>query len=230
MNIIETQKQEFMEVVSKERLESYRIMPNDDFTILLKRYIFNIQISEAFYPILSTLEIALRNRMHNAISLLIQPDWLLSELYTQKILSYNEREILFNAEKKLKFKNKDNGKSITESALIAELSFGFWINLCKKSYKNSLWDKPNFFSSVFTDFDSYFHINDLDKTKTMFPKLKTILQLRNRIFHHEIVINHKLGIENCYDLVEKVLFSLSEAYSNLVIDASRFKSIIKQNP
>jgi len=64
----------------------------------------------------------------------------------------------------------------------------------------------------------------------MFPKLKTILQLRNRIFHHEIVINHKLGIENCYDLVEKVLFSLSEAYSNLVIDASRFKSIIKQKP
>jgi len=64
----------------------------------------------------------------------------------------------------------------------------------------------------------------------MFPELKIILQLRNRIFHHEIIMNHKLGIENCYDIVEKVLFSLSEEYSKLLIDTSRFKHIIKQKP
>jgi len=108
MNITEIQKQEFIDIVSKERLESYSIMPKDDFTILLNRYVYNIKVSEAFYPILSTLEIALRNRLHNTIDKMIKPNWLLSELITQNVLSYNEREILLGAKRKLNFRNKDN--------------------------------------------------------------------------------------------------------------------------
>lgn len=127
-----------------------------------------------------------------------------------------------------KLKRKHNVPST--GALIAELTFGFWVNLCKKSYKNSLWDKQDFFNNVFQDFDNYFSSPTLDKTKVMFPVLKEILRLRNRIFHHEIIINNKIGIENCYILTKKVLYSLSEDYAKMFEKTFRFENLIKQKP
>ena len=130
MNITDFEKQEFIDIISDARLKSYQLSQDEDFSALLERYIYNIKVSEAFYPILSILEIALRNKIHKAIDTLIKPNWLLLELKSQDMLSYNEREILLVAANKLKYKNKRT----TEGALISELSLGFWVNLCKKSY------------------------------------------------------------------------------------------------
>lgn len=68
------------------------------------------------------------------------------------------------------------------------------------------------------------------KQKLYFQNKKNILILRNRIFHHEIIINNKNGIENMYDKVERVLYSLSKDYADLFKDSFRFKEIIKQKP
>lgn len=214
------------ENISIDRLSSYKFDDNDDINLILDRYLYNVQVSESFYPILSALEISLRNRLYTAIARLKGNDWLLKEIDKQSILSENERNILLEAYKKLNNKHK----SITNGAIIAELTFGFWINLCKKSYKNSLWDKQDFFNNVFPDFDSYFSSPTWDKTKVIFPELKEILRLRNRIFHHEIIINNKNGIENCYDKTHRVLYSLSKDYAEIFENSFRFKDIIKQKP
>ncbi len=214
------------ENISLDRLSSYRYDKSDDLDIILNRYIYNVQISESFYPIISALEVALRNRLYNAVAELKGQNWLLEEINQQTILSDNERDILLEAYKKVK--RKHNSPSI--GAIIAELTFGFWVNLCKKSYKNSLWDKQDFFSNVFPDFDNYFNSPTWDKTKVIFPELKEILRLRNRIFHHEIIINNKIGIENCYNKTHKVLYSLSKDYAEIFENSFRFKDIIKQKP
>lgn len=93
-----------------------------------------------------------------------------------------------------------------------------------------MWDKEGFFNSVFPDFNEFFVSPVLDKTKTIFPLLKEILILRNRIFHHEIIINNKNGIENCYDTTYKVLCSLSKEYVKLFETSLRFKELTKQKP
>lgn len=214
------------ENISLDRLSSYRYDKSDDLDIILNRYIYNVQISESFYPIISALEVALRNRLYNAVAELKGQNWLLEEINQQTILSDNERDILLEAYKKVK--RKHNSPSI--GAIIAELTFGFWVNLCKKSYKNSLWDKQDFFSNIFPDFDNYFNSPTWDKTKVIFPELKEILRLRNRIFHHEIIINNKIGIENCYNKTHKVLYSLSKDYAEIFENSFRFKDIIKQKP
>lgn len=214
------------ENISLDRLSSYRYNDSDDLSLILSRYIYNVQISESFYPIIATLEVALRNRLYNAVAELKGQNWLLEEINQQIILSDNERNILLEAYKKVK--RKHNSPSI--GAIIAELTFGFWVNLCKKSYKNSLWDKQDFFSNVFPDFDDYFSSPTWDKTKVIFPELKEILRLRNRIFHHEIIINNKIGIENCYNKTHKVLYSLSKDYAEIFENSFRFKDIIKQKP
>ena len=214
------------ENISLDRLSSYRYNDSDDLSLILSRYIYNVQISESFYPIIAALEVALRNRLYNAVAELKGQNWLLEEINQQIILSDNERNILLEAYKKVK--RKHNSPSI--GTIIAELTFGFWVNLCKKSYKNSLWDKQDFFSNVFPDFDNYFSSPTWDKTKVIFPELKEILRLRNRIFHHEIIINNKIGIENCYNKTHKVLYSLSKDYAEIFENSFRFKDIIKQKP
>lgn len=223
MKIIDINKQEFIDIISSERLKPYKLSEKDGFLILLNRYIYNIKISEAFYPILSMLEIALRNKIHSAIHELIKKDWLLLELQSQSLLLDNEYKILVEAAKKLQFKNK----KITKGALITELSFGFWINLCKKAYKTIIWDKRGVFEFVFPFFPVQ---NKMDRTKFISSDLKNILQLRNRIFHHETIINNKLGIQNCYNISEKLLSYISTEHLGLSKDISRFKDIIKQKP
>lgn len=223
MNITDTKNQEFIDIISPERLKAYKLSEQDNFSILFERYIYNIKISETFYPILSILEIALRNKIYNAIDKLIKQDWLLSELQSQSLLLGNEHKILLDASKKLYFKYK----KITKGALITELSFGFWVNLCKKAYKTIIWDKKGVFELVFPNFIAQ---NVMDRTKFISSDLKNILQLRNRIFHHETIINNKLGIQNCYNIAEKLLSYISKEQLELSQNISRFNDIIKQKP
>lgn len=223
MENINIQKEEFINIISKERLNSYNTSPNDDFLILLKRYIYNIKFSEAFYSILSIFEVVLRNKIHNAIDTHIKSGWLLSELRSQSILLNNEYKILLDAANKARFKTK----KLTKGAIISELSFGFWINLCKKAYKTVFWDKKNVFESVFPNFPMP---KEMDKMKYLSSDLKTILQLRNRVFHHETITNHPLGVQNCYSTIEKLLFYMSKDFSNILVEISSFNDIIKQKP
>ncbi len=223
MNKIDLDNQIFADIVSFERFNSYKLTEKDDVSDILKRYIYNIKISEAFYPILSMLEIALRNRIHNAIDKLIKKDWLLSETHSQNLLLNNERKILLDAAKKIQVKKKE----LTKGALIAELSFGFWINLCKKAYKTIIWDKKGVFEFVFPDFPIE---QEMDRMKFMSADLKNILQLRNRIFHHETIINNKLGVQNCYNIIERILSYVSSEYFGILKSVSNFYTIIKQKP
>lgn len=223
MNIIDIDEQKLVDIISIERLKAYKLSEQDDFSVLVERYVYNIKISEAFYPILSMLEIALRNKIHNAVDKLIKSDWLLLELQSQSLLLDNEYKILLEAAKKMRIKNKQ----LSKGALITELSFGFWVNLCKKAYKTIIWDKKGVFEFVFP----YFTIEkEMDRTKFISSDLKSILQLRNRIFHHETIINYKLGVHNYYNILEKLLFYISPKYLEILKRLSRFPDLIKQKP
>ena len=226
MNFLGRNIANIIENISIDRLSSYKYSDSDSTDLILSRYIFNVQISESFYPVIAALEISLRNRLYNAVAKLKSNNWLLDEINNKNILSENEHNILLEACKKLQ--NKKH--KLSTGSIIAELTFGFWVNLCKKSYKNSLWDKQGFFDSVFPDFDNYFVSPTWDKTKVIFPVLKEVLRLRNRIFHHEIIINNKNGIENCYEQTKKVLYSLSKDYAEMFENTFRFEDIIKQKP
>ncbi len=54
-------------IFSEERLEPYVKHHNGNFENAVEHYKSNIKISEAFYPLLSILEIGLRNNIHNQL-------------------------------------------------------------------------------------------------------------------------------------------------------------------
>ena len=226
MNFIDKKLSKIIENISVDRLSSYKFHDNDNSDLILRRYIYNIQIAESFYPLLAALEISLRNRLYMAIINLKGENWLLNEITSSNILLVNESKILLDVYNKIKRKYTN----ISETSIIAELTFGFWINLCKKAYKNTLWDKQGFFDKIFPDFDKHFNSPTWDKTKVVFPILKEILRLRNRIFHHEIIINNKNGIENMYEQTKRILYSLSEEYAKIFETSFRFSDVIKQKP
>ena len=226
MNFIDKKLSKIIENISVDRLSSYKFHDNDNSDLILRRYIYNIQISESFYPLLAALEISLRNRLYMAIINLKGENWLLNEITSSNMLLVNEHKILLDVYNKIKRKYTN----ISETSIIAELTFGFWINLCKKAYKNTLWDKQGFFDKIFPDFDKHFNSPTWDKTKVVFPILKEILRLRNRIFHHEIIINNKNGIENMYEQTKRILYSLSEEYAKIFETSFRFSDVIKQKP
>lgn len=189
---------------SVNRLNSYKYDTNDDSSILLERYLYNIEVSKALYPLLSLLEISLRNRINQAIEDTIQKDWLMKELNGQNILLTGEFNKLQDAKQKLL---KKGHKNFTKDDLIAELSLGFWIYLCGRKYKNTLWHKVGFFKTVFTDYPNF---SEFDKLGKISPVLQLMLKLRNRIFHHEIIINHPYGVINCYNDLRRLLGYISK--------------------
>lgn len=209
---------------SENRLKSYNFNCDDN-AIVLERYLYNIEVSKALYPLLSILEISLRNRINKAIERVIQADWLLKELQYQNILLDNEYKKLLDAHKKLINKGY---KNIGKDDLIAELSLGFWVHLCTKRYKTALWHKQDFFRTVFADYPNF---SEFDKLRKVFPILQIMLKLRNRVFHHEIIINHPYGIINCYNDLKRLLGFISKDSLLYLEKICDFQEVIaKQKP
>lgn len=211
---------ELIEVITPARLGAYG---NGNNSILLNEYVYNLKLSESFYPALSLLEIALRNRICNAIDKFICKDWLLQELSKQNILADKEYQKLLESANKI----KKAGKKITNDRLISEMTFGFWIHLFTKSYRPKLWDKKGVFEAVFPN---YAQKGTLREITPIQRDLLAILRLRNRIFHHEIIINGNKTPEELYQIILNTLHIISTGMECLVYEVSRFNDIIKQKP
>lgn len=139
--------------ISQERLSSYK----DE-----NEYLRNIKYSESFYTPLAILEVALRNKIDEYMSLKKGSNWIFNQKYHLKTDS-----------KLLK---------LSKSKLIPELSFGFWVHLLSNK-KGSL---------SFTDAEFRLFFVGFNGSKSdIYKKLRRILSFRNRIFHYEKVLNYQ---------------------------------------
>lgn len=235
-----TSEQEIIKALSKERLETYRQSPSDTISDLVQRYLYNIELSQFLYPALSLLEVTLRNHLSTAISTFIKPNWLLEEVTKPPtILLPFEHGLLLQAYQTLSKPYYDKTgtlmqRPVTAGKLIAELNFGFWVNLCNDKYNPTIWmKKPTIFDDVFPHFDSFMAKNNPyakrhKRINKVTSKLVPILRLRNRIFHHEPVFNHPNGLEQCYADIEELLFYLSLESSQYLIEISKFNECCKK--
>ena len=213
-------QQELIDTITPVRLKAYGEDSND---ILLEKYIYNLKVSESLYPALSLLEVTLRNKICYAIEILICKDWLINELNHQNLLFDKEYKKLIETADKI----KKEGKKVTNDRLISELTLGFWIHLCTKSYKPKFWDKKGFIELVFPNYT----INSNLRNISLIQKdLRDVLKLRNRISHQEIIINGNRTPEEYYKLIQTLLHTLSSGMFALLEDISRFNAITKQKP
>lgn len=136
----------------------------------------NLLLSKNAYIPLSILEIALRNALNDHFSTVISPNW-----HQNPFLTPGARTKITDAITLL----KNRKEAITKEKIIAELNFGFWVNLFQKPYQNHLRTKD--LQHIFPNMPSK-EIMILTR-EIIYKKLDHIRGFRNRIFHYEKVIN-----------------------------------------
>jgi hypothetical protein len=182
--------QKIRDGVSAARLDVYREAGDSDFDVTA-RYLWNISLCEALYPSLQTLEVALRNTIHQAaIGRYHRDDWFDhagSPLYVE------ERAAVATARAEL----GSQGKPAEPNRLVAELTFGFWVSLLNSRYEQVFWRKM--LLPAFPCMPRHMRTR-----QTLSKRFNEIRRLRNRAFHHER-IGHWPNLRQCHlDILEAV--------------------------
>jgi hypothetical protein len=164
--------------ISADRMATYvAAANNNDKAAALKLYLWNSEISSAFYVPLQGLEITLRNSLHVAMSARFQTDrW-----YDAPAMPLDTRgkELVQNAKEAV----RRGHPAVNPPHVIAELSFGFWVSLLNKKYHQSLWIPA--LGKAFPHAHA--------QRSSIHQSLDYIRILRNRIAHHEPIFGRHLA-------------------------------------
>ena len=181
--------------LSTARWNSYKLSPNEPDLETWQRYQNNLTLCQSAYPLLHLVEISLRNHLQQLLRS-VDLNWYKGYLDDNNVFRYEGQILSGHGKEKLKDVYKKLTKRQTnitpnEEKIVAELTFGFWVELCSKHYVADLWSytqkRGDRVRKVFPQlFFCYMpQSNDKIITQIIYPKLKSILFLRNRIFHHE---------------------------------------------
>lgn len=203
-------------IFSEERLAPYMRYHSQDFDMAILHYNANIEISETFYPMLSILEVGLRNNIDLQLKKKFDDEnWYKNPEFI-KIVSRFQIDRISDAMNSI-LKEK---KIITSGKIISELSFGFWTSLLDAKFEKTLWKNLRF------SFPNCPKSNR--KRKVMSSKFNGIRRLRNRIFHHEaiswkmdVILNYQHQLLEAIDWLDKGLLDWSK-------DICRFDEVIEK--
>jgi malonyl CoA-acyl carrier protein transacylase len=162
--------------ISNERLKRYLRATGQDVSQALQLYEYNVRLSEVLYGILHGLEVALRNAEHHALTASYgTASWYdtapLSRYWKAKIIDAKTRP----------------GAAGAPGKIVAELTFGFWVDLIAKHNNNAIW--------IGKKLSMAFPHTALHR-RQIHQRLKTVQLLRNRIAHHEPVLTSAKTLYN----------------------------------
>lgn len=193
------------QLLSVKRLETYFKQFNGNKSKAIEYYQLNTQISESFYPLLSNLEIALRNSIHKSFSLRFGTESWFENIIFQELKDH------VNIAKSKITKSK---QFLTNDKIVAELTFGFWTSLFNKQYAQLFW-KPLMF--VFKDLE-----NELKHRDKIAFKLNNIRKFRNRIFHYEPICNDLIVLRLNYTGIIDILNWLDKDLATWTLGNNQF--------
>jgi len=120
-------EQQLKYYLSNPRLNVYLAKTSNDFDKAYRLYKVNVELSEAFYPILSVLEVCLRNAVNETLKAHFNdPYWFKNYLPPEFLPSVSEAIQKVSTQRKI----------ITPDRIIAELNFGFWNRLFSRPSKS----------------------------------------------------------------------------------------------
>lgn len=175
--------------VSETRFATYRRHSAPSDASALRLYAWNVAASAAFYAPLQTLEVTLRNSIHDAMSANHGEGWF----NHAKLLRPSERSLVDGA---LRRRGR-RCEPATPGRVIAELPFGFWVALFANAYDTSIWRSD--LHRIFTP-----RIKDRGALHETLDRLRT---LRNRIAHHEPIFQRALSED--YQRIRAIIGLLS---------------------
>lgn len=158
--------------LSDPRFQTYLTKANGDQQYAFALYLYNARLAKAFLFPLNVAEVTLRNAVDETLVKGFGPDWHVDSTLRTRILNDKSLDALGRAISKAG--SNDRGK------VIAELAFDFWSNLFRPEY-HELWrTKANI---AFPSLDHGQGRKEIQKL------VKEINRLRNRVAHHEHILN-----------------------------------------
>jgi len=181
--------------ISVERISRYKN---------LDEYFENLKLSKNYYIPLSIVEISLRNSLDKLFKNNISKEWLQNK---QFIKPQHKHKIDISI-KLLAIKDKE----IIHHNILAELTFGFFVTFFKQPYSQYL--RFNDLKQIFPNLPS-------SKSKKInrhfiFTKLNKIRLFRNKVFHHDKIINKKE-----YKTIEDELYEILNYFNDKIASAAK---------
>lgn len=209
--------------VSASRIQKYRDISTSE-RHTLKLYQANLRLSQAFYPLLSLLEVVLRNAIDMEMKTYFNDNnWLRNQrngFMSHPSLTYQHwrtRRIITNTflkdevNKSVKSIHKKQ-QAITNDKIIADLKFGFWLAIFDFTHFSILNGAP---LRIFYQLPAGANRQTIDDTLTR------IRDFRNRVYHNEPIIFAKdANLKTIYDLTnaQKVYGDIKQLFMWLNLD------------
>lgn len=156
--------------LSRARLDKYLQASGSDLDLAIALYERNTRLAESFYTPLQALEICFRNHINDAMAASYGADWLTNG---GAPLRGGTKLSIDRAASDLRQANVP----ITQPALVAELSFGFWVSLLGPGYDATIWRQACY--RAFTQNGKHL------SRKAVHGRANALRRIRNRIAHHE---------------------------------------------
>ncbi|HEX7751662.1 MAG TPA: hypothetical protein VF440_04610 [Novosphingobium sp.] len=171
----------FNRTVSPERWRTYQRVGGFHEDLAHRLYVWNAAIGQSFHFPLQTVEVALRNVVHQALCNLYGANWS-SDSTCRNMLRPKQVDDITKAERR---HYSIHQQTASTPQIVASLSLGFWVAMMRREYNRTIWATQT--RHAFPHLSAPTTIVDVSRTATR------VQDLRNRIFHQEPLIGHNLS-------------------------------------
>ncbi|MCU0423408.1 MAG: hypothetical protein MUC81_11410 [Bacteroidia bacterium] len=204
----------FEQYFSEARVSRYLYATRFNKKRAIKLYKLNLETSQAFYPLLSVLEVVLRNKINGVLlDYFKDPDWIINQKlgfmsdsslrFTHKRSGHHKKNDFLKREViKSELRLQKARVTVTSNKIIAEQTFGFWTALFEVHHYRLLKGKP---IQVFKKLPSGYGRKEVN------DELDKVRRFRNRLYHNEPIcfINNNINVDESVKVYKSVINLLS---------------------
>ena len=192
--------------ISRERLDKYLQAEAGNLDRALALYEKNTRLAEAFFTPLQSIEVCLRNKLHEQMCVEYGRSWL-----DDPTVPLNHDARIRIADARSKFQAAAGPPSVGQ--LIAELHFAFWVSLLGRGYDANIWRR-----ALYKAF-----LNQCGQPRSkVHSRFNAIRRFRNRVAHHEPIFHTDL-VKMHREIIEGIGWMCTET-SAWALHNSRFPS------
>lgn len=171
-------RQEVVDTLTAPRLSKYMWAAGQDVEHALHLYVLNTKVSAALMIDLHYVEVALRNKFDRELA----ARWGATWFDDPGFLAHADQRMKDIIQKALRdaSKKKRPGHPLPPGKVIAELTFGFWLQLTDRGLEHALWTPA---------LHKAFAPRKAPKRSAFNQLLEKLRQLRNRVAHHEPIFH-----------------------------------------
>lgn len=209
-------KSSIKRLISKDRIQPYLHCHKNNFDLAIEHYKANIRVSESFYPLISVLEVGLRNNINSALTKKYKTEsWFENSMFIKEASSF-QIDRISDARKSILIAKKE----VTPGRIVSGLSLGFWTSLLDSRFERIFWKELRL---AFPNCPKH-----LRQRKNMSAKFNGIRKFRNRLFHHEAISWNFKVLENYKEEIFDGISWLDHELLNWITDINRTETVLEK--